>query len=46
MRHSGRTLKTYSLSNTLEVFTVAAKAIVYRMAQLMHQGIQQLDWVI
>jgi hypothetical protein len=46
MRHSGWTLKTNRLCNPFEIFSVATKTIVYCMAQLMHQGIEQLHWII
>jgi hypothetical protein len=39
MCHSGGAFQTNSLSNTLEVLTMAAEAIVHGMAQLMHQGV-------
>jgi hypothetical protein len=37
--HSGWPLKTDGLGNPLEIVAMTTKAIIYRMAQLVYQGV-------
>jgi hypothetical protein len=40
MRHSGWTFQTHCLGYSLEILAMTTKAVVYRMTELMNEGVK------